>query len=859
MQEIIKQINSFGLNCGNFPFDGKIHRFNVDSKDQKKSGWALGYQNHTLHSGELFHVAVCGNFRTGESFTVQSDSVALTREDRENIKKQINKAKKLEKKLREENQEKVSVELAEKWNALENIGSSEYLKRKQISAVPNLGVKYDGKGSMYIPAKDADGKIWSWQKIQWDGGKWFYSGGRIDGCFHIIGNPDKSKTIYICEGFATGASVYTATGKAVVVTFTANNMLKIAKLINKKYTKAKLVICGDNDLWSKKPDGTLFNSGRIKAEETAKKLFTSAVFPEFKNIESKPTDFNDLHILEGIAAVEKQIMKIKPPQKMAVYALGFREGEYFFTSTVNKTISSVTAFTEDNFLKLMPLVYWENEFPAVSERSRVDWTEAKNALISMCHKRGIFNGGLVRGSGAWSDEGRIILNMGTHLIVDGDRVELGQIKSRHFYTLADNQQPIHANPLSVDECRTLVNACNGFKWTHGKDSGTLLAGILVLSRICGALPVRPHAWITGSAQTGKTTLLERLVYPILGDNAFYAHSGTTEAGLRQSLGANAFPVLFDEFETNGKKTDEHIASCIELMRASWSSSGASIYKGGANGNANHYQARFSAIVSSIRTCLTNDADKGRFAILELAPHGSDESHWENLSKLLCEIDDEYSSRLYARTINMIPTILESYKVIKKAFSRRSGARFGDQYGMILAGFSSLIWDEILTLEDAEFIVDEMDFTEEKEESNVSDHGDALNHLLTKKIVFDSVNFRRSESLVGRLITDVLKESPFVTRVKGSGYNTYSYDQHTGPTQNERIAALQNIGIVVSSKFDYVAVASKHAELARLWSGTKWASNWATPLLRIEGAARSTVRVNKEPKTSIKIPAKYFVD
>ncbi|HUX80290.1 MAG TPA: AAA family ATPase, partial [Alphaproteobacteria bacterium] len=67
------------------------------------------------------------------------------------------------------------------------------------------------------------------------------------------------------------------------------------------YTKSPLLIAGDDDR------GCEHNTGRIKAEEAARRQNCRVVFPKFKNTEAKPTDFNDLMLLEGKDEVSRQI------------------------------------------------------------------------------------------------------------------------------------------------------------------------------------------------------------------------------------------------------------------------------------------------------------------------------------------------------------------------------------------------------------------------------------------------------------------------------------------------------------------------------------------------------------------------
>ena len=77
------------------------------------------------------------------------------------------------------------------------------------------------------------------------------------------------------------------------------------------------MIAGDNDCWK------AVNTGREKAEEAARKYGCSVIFPTFKNTETKPTDFNDLHVLEGIEEVKRQINSSS--QRTTLRALNVRD------------------------------------------------------------------------------------------------------------------------------------------------------------------------------------------------------------------------------------------------------------------------------------------------------------------------------------------------------------------------------------------------------------------------------------------------------------------------------------------------------------------------------------------------------
>ncbi len=826
MQELLAQMADQNLYPGDFNLDGKIHRFEVDSKDSKKSGWVVAYQNHTRKSGELFIVAVYGNYRTGETFKFVSDGIKLSAEDRKALKEQMAKASKIQEAVQTQYQENTSLEINKMWDSLPDTGTSEYLNKKGIK-IDGIKFSKDGK-AFYIPMRDISGKIWSAQRINDDGSKFFHPGGRVKGCFFTLGDPLKGNRIYVSEGCATAASIFLATGVPTIVAFNSGNLYEVARELSKKFRNKELIICGDDDRHTTKADGTPWNPGKESAEEAARICLTTPIFPKFPDPTAKFSDWNDLHCNFGIDCVREQLATIET-KKSFVLALGFKEKEYFFTSSANRQIVAISSFKEVDFLNLMTMDYWESLFPGAGA-SKVDWNTARSELMDQARQKGIFQARHVRGAGVWNDEGRIVVNMGDHLIVDNDRIELSDIKSKFFYTLGVTLNGLHSQPLTHSECDLFVRACSNFKWVKD-DYSFLMAGALVISRVCGALPVRPHTWITGASQNGKSTLLEGLIRPIMGDPRIHVIGNTSEAGVRQSLKSDAIPVLFDEFETNGPGSVERISGCVELMRSAWSDTAAMIIKGGATGNAVSYQVRFSAIVSSIRTNLNNDADRSRFAVLELAPHGSDQEHWKVLSELLAQINDEYGDRLFARTVRMIPVLLDNFKKIKIAMAKTANQRFGDQYGMLLAGYSILLQDEPINEAQANLLASHIKLEEERDNVKVADHDDCLTQLLTKKVSLE-INMIRHEYSMSRAVKDAINDD----RV------------------NE---ALQILGIRVKS--DSVAICVKHTELESLaYRGTRWTNNWANSLSRLIGTEKNKAvwMAGKNQKCVI-IPMSFF--
>jgi putative DNA primase/helicase len=204
------------------------------------------------------------------------------------------KAKALaEQQLREEKAAELASEIWEKAKAYEN---HPYLQKKNVKS-HFLRINDDGK--LIIPAYSCDSRISTLQFIGVNGEKRFLKDGRKQDCFFPIGIP--SIRILLCEGYATGCSIYEATKELTICCFDAGNLIHVARKFRECYPKKEIIICADNDSGKEK------NTGIEKAKDAGKEIGATVVFPVFKDETTSPTDFNDLQNLEGIEIVRKQI------------------------------------------------------------------------------------------------------------------------------------------------------------------------------------------------------------------------------------------------------------------------------------------------------------------------------------------------------------------------------------------------------------------------------------------------------------------------------------------------------------------------------------------------------------------------
>lgn len=173
-----------------------------------------------------------------------------------------------------------------------------YMEAKRIGTHP--GVYTDADRKTYVPATDAEGKLWTVQYIDGEGKKRFAKGSRKHGCFHAIGGlsrVEKADVLIIAEGYATAATAAELLGKPAVAAFDAGNLLPVAQALHAKYPGKAVLIVGDDDCGQQTAKG--INPGRDKALEAAKAVGGVAVLPIFAPAEQRDdprafTDFNDL-------------------------------------------------------------------------------------------------------------------------------------------------------------------------------------------------------------------------------------------------------------------------------------------------------------------------------------------------------------------------------------------------------------------------------------------------------------------------------------------------------------------------------------------------------------------------------------
>tara|TARA_R110002060_G_scaffold55797_1_gene66241 strand:+ start:1430 stop:2350 length:921 start_codon:yes stop_codon:yes gene_type:complete len=283
----LSAVINFGLQVDFIVQNGSLHRVGTKLKPKSKNGWYIAYCD----------LLIMGDWQTGITETFKSNTHLHSRADKQRIKKSIE----LNRREKEELQKKAASYASQTYQDAPLVAIHPYLSHKGIECADGLKLV---DNQLLIPLYDlVNGKVENLQRIFPDGTKRFLKNGRITGLCSPYGIlvdrinwPKQLTKAFICEGYATAASIYQMTQQPVLAAMNANNLLPVAKNALKKWPGIELVIAGDDDYLTETKIG--INPGKVKALEAANLLGVKVSFPPFKQEHKQAglTDWNDYYI-----------------------------------------------------------------------------------------------------------------------------------------------------------------------------------------------------------------------------------------------------------------------------------------------------------------------------------------------------------------------------------------------------------------------------------------------------------------------------------------------------------------------------------------------------------------------------------
>ena len=793
--------------------DDEWHRFSTTEDKANKT--SVSYKLDI--NAEGFAFGMYTDFKAGTTHNYHSKSTSnVTPEQRE---KRDNDIKKSKDKARYE-RNKLAKEAVEKakyiWDNSDKTGSNAYLDKKGI----DLNGARISRGSVVIPMY-GENALTGLQFITDDGSKRFMKHQVKEGSyFPIATKGEPMSRILICEGFATACALRRATGFPVVTAFDSGNLKPVAKAMRIKYPDSEIIIAADNDQWTIRPDGTPYNAGIEAAEQAAVSIGGARViFPIIDSQDpGKRTDWDDVARSDGDEVVRDAFKDIPEAEIEAVIEdcdnlalirpLGHNKGVYSFFPSAAGQIVSLRASEMSRIQNLYLLAsrdFWEGIYNEDGKASDSKICALASAhLMSACHSVGVFQQENLRGVGAWiDDDGSHVINCGD-VIVDsmGVSTKPSEYVGSHVYESGHKIIDMKTKPLEDIESKKLRHICHQISWKKPQYAD-LLAGWLVVSAVGSALKWRPHIWLTGRAESGKSTVIDEIIKPALGNVALKRDGGTSEPGIRKAIGTSGRPFILDEAEAESATQQADMQKILFLARRA--SSGGVVENAYASFNVRSAFC-FAAIIPSV----SEVADQGRITLLELQlderPDRSD--RFQALIGLIHEtLTPEYSQRLLARTINNLPTLLKNIEVFGRAASDAFGnKRSGDQIGPMLAGAYMLENSKLITPKEAREWIAGQNWDFHTDNYADSDSNKLLQNIMTARIKYDSEGMTR-ESTIGELIEIAVDTSDIKNKMA--------------------VMALAPYGLKVMDD-NLLAISNQSPALKRILQNTPY-SNWSRTL------------------------------
>jgi putative DNA primase/helicase len=169
-------------------------------------------------------------------------------------------------------------------------------------------LRIDNQGALFAPMTHLQTGLVGYHKIYKQGEKdqkrhFIYATGKLKASVIII-EPTRhiySQQIAICEGVATALTLALCWPGTLYIALTANNLEAVRATIAES---CQVTFFADNDQW--KP--TVGNVG-INAAKSAARANDIISWPQFesKHSQLKPTDYNDLLMLQGLKSLQSQL------------------------------------------------------------------------------------------------------------------------------------------------------------------------------------------------------------------------------------------------------------------------------------------------------------------------------------------------------------------------------------------------------------------------------------------------------------------------------------------------------------------------------------------------------------------------
>lgn len=508
--------------------------------------------------------------------------------------------------------------------------------------------------------------------------------------------------------------------------------------------------------------------------------------------------------------------------------------------------------------------------------------EASRCHIEACVARGIFNPqGRLRGRGAnrLEDQRGMVLHCGDRIMISELTVE-GKVKGykwarpglvgKYVYQADEPIPHPHPEPADTRPAETLLGLIRTWNWRRPLLDAQFVLGAIGAGMIGGALPWRPHIWITGGKGTGKSTLngKDGLVHQLYGAGQFRTGNASA-AGIRQYLKNSTLPVLFDEIEAGANNAQSN--AVIELARVA--ASGDTMTRGAADHTAQEFTLQSCFWFSSINHPPLEPQDRSRLALLEVLPFAAGAVPPDFAAYNLADMGRRLLRRMVDGWWRLEATKRKFHLALAAAGHDN---RACDQFGTLFACADILLHDwrapgQLPTDEEVADWAAECRPERMAEITEATADHDACVIKLTTTLQQSRGGDPREA--IGKWIIDAIGDDGLYDdgqddkghreRLQQLGLKLVNARYHVEVVGEDGKAVPAHWGAETFKRAapGYLAVASTHQALAKIFEGSNWQGGvWQQSLKRIEHALPSIrVRFGAQPLRATLVPLSAMFD
>jgi putative DNA primase/helicase len=502
--------------------------------------------------------------------------------------------------------------------------------------------------------------------------------------------------------------------------------------------------------------------------------------------------------LEDIEDAWDESQKIDEPFDF----LGFYEGGHYFLLKNNNIIETIprTGMSKTRLFHIAPLSWWQIAFP---QRNGVNWDSAIDYIIQESLLKGFFNPDMIRGVGIWKEKDRVIINDGKQTQDSSGRITIGSGEYKYIKSnkKIDNFFSIASSDEDGKELLKLFLS-QGFE---NKFEAYALLGWSLIAPFSGCLNWRPHVWLTAASGSGKSWVLENLVYPLIGRYLRKGSGQDTPASIYREVKTDPLPIINDEMEYS-KQKESKLLQIIDFAKNSSNDTSGGFARSNAGGGVEKFHIRSCFLFSSITTLLEEGSTKNRFVVCRLK---SDYTEKITKSRQLVPIilkSANFRARMMKEINNVITNIDYLIPIITKIVGSQ---RRADVISPLLAAVFAVLQGGLIKdykgIEETFF--DLLQFqTQDKE--TINDEDILLETLFDKVIL---TNDKITYSIGGLIHLE-------------SGYADYEKNK-SGELENNGITFTEIDNVI------YLCIAKRQSQISEILNNTMYKKNYASVLER----------------------------